>query len=346
MLPFAGWEMPIQYEGIMKEHEWTRTHASIFDICHMGEFLLEGPSAQADLNRLVTQKLSTLVDGQCRYGYLLNENGGVIDDLTVYRKGSDCWLLVVNAGNREVNEAWIKNHLSESTTFSDHSDSLAKLDIQGPISRKIIEEVSSENLPELGFFRFVEQEWQGMPTLISRTGYTGEFGYELYFPANEAPRIWDLLLEHHDLKPAGLGARDTLRLEVGYPLHGHELAPERTPVGASRGMFMDIGKDFIGKAAVEQELHTGASGYLAGLALDGKRAAREGDEITHDGKVVGTVTSGSFAPSVGHAVAMAYLPDALTQSGTSLNILIRGKEHPATVIDLPFYKDGTARKKG
>lgn len=346
ILPFAGWEMPIQYEGIMKEHEWTRTRASIFDICHMGEYLLEGPSAEADLNRLVTQKLSTLAEGQCRYGYLLNESGGVIDDLTVYRKGPESWFLVVNAGNRDRNAAWIQDHCSGPTEFSDLSDSLAKLDVQGPAAREILEAVTGDPMPSLGYFRFIEQDWQGMPTLISRTGYTGEFGYELYFPAGDAVRIWALLLQHEDLKPAGLGARDTLRLEVGYPLHGHELSDTRTPVGAGRGMFMDTSKSFIGCEAVQRELEQGAPAYLAGLALEGKRAAREGDEVTHEGRPVGTVTSGSLGPSVGHAVAMAYLPDSLTKPGTSLNVLIRGKEHPATVVDMPFYKKGTARRKG
>lgn len=343
ILPFAGWDMPIQYTGIMKEHEWTRTRASIFDICHMGEFLLEGPTAETDLDRLVTQKLSTLAEGQCRYGYLLNESGGVIDDLTVYRKGPESWFLVVNAGNRDRNSAWIQEFCSTSTRFSDRSDSLAKLDVQGPLSRNVLETVTETPMPGLGYFRFTEQNWQGMPTLISRTGYTGEFGYELYFPIGEAERIWSFLLEHDDLQPAGLGARDTLRLEVGYPLHGHELTEDRTPVGAGRGMFLDLSKSFIGCEAVQQELDRGAAAYLAGLALEGKRAARAGDAVIHQDQRVATVTSGSFGPSVGHAIAMAYLPDSLTQPGTELRIVIRGKEHPAKVTELPFYKSGTAR---
>lgn len=343
MAPFAGWDMPIQYTGILKEHAWTRTYASIFDICHMGEFELEGPGALEDLDQLVTQPLLSMELGQCRYGYLLNDSGGVIDDLTVYRRGPEQFFIVVNAGNRDRDAAWIQAHLGPETRFSDLSDGLAKLDVQGPQARRILQEAGGEVLPDLGYFRFAEVQWKEQACLISRTGYTGEFGYELYFPAEAAAWIWEDLLRHPELKPAGLGARDTLRLEVGYPLHGHELSEKRSPVGAARGMFIGKNKHFIGENAVRSELENGAPLYLAGLELEGKRAAREGDTVFAEGQPIGSVTSGSLAPSLGKAVALAYLPDAFTQAGTKVDIEIRAQAHPAQIVPLPFYRDGTAR---
>lgn len=345
MAPFAGWDMPIQYEGILAEHEWTRTRASLFDTCHMGEFEVAGPNAEADLERLVTQSISTLADGQCRYGFLLREDGGVLDDLTVYRYDARRFFIVVNAGTLEADAAWISSHLSTSTSFMNRSAELAKLDIQGPRAKTEMEKALGVSLPDLKYFRFAEWTLERMPCLISRTGYTGEWGYEMYFPAEHTVAMWNRLTESGAIKPAGLGARDTLRLEVGYPLYGHELSGERTPVAATRGAFIELKKEFIGKETVARDLQEGCLRYMVGLKLETKRAARAGDKVTLEGREVGEVTSGALAPSLGVAVAMAYVESALTRAGTMLEINARGKSLPATIVELPFYKDGTARAK-
>ncbi len=346
MAPFGGWDMPIQYEGILAEHAWTRTKATIFDICHMGEFELRGPTAEADLERLLTQSIAGIAVGQCRYGYLLRDDGGVLDDLTCYRRDKDHFWLVVNAGTCAGDAAWIRRHLSRQTVFTDLSPMTGKLDIQGPESRAEMEKALGVRLPDLKYFRFTDVMLDGTACLLSRTGYTGEWGYELYCPASEVERFWEMFIERSEIKPAGLGARDTLRLEVGYPLYGHELSTERTPIAASHGQFMELNKEFIGKAAVNRDLANGVGQFLVGLQLDSKRAARAQDKVVSGDKVVGEITSGSIAPSLGIAVAMAYVDKALSQPGQRLEIDVHGKMLSATVVDLPFYKSGTARRKG
>ncbi len=345
MAPFGGWDMPIQYEGILAEHTWTRTAASLFDTCHMGEFDLQGPTAQADLERLLTQSVSSLALGQCRYGYLLRDDGGVLDDLTCYRRGPDHFMLCVNAGTCPQDAEWIRAHVSPSTRFTDLSPQTAKLDVQGPESRAAFEEAFGTQLPDLKYFRFTDVALAGVTCTLSRTGYTGEWGYEIFFPVGEAVRFWELLLGQGRIKPAGLGARDTLRLEMGYPLYGHELSMERTPIAASRGQYVDLKKNFIGHEAVRRDLEKGVLRYLAGLQLESRRAARAGDKVVADGREVGIVTSGSVAPSLGVAVAMAYVDRELCAAGQKLGIDAHGALLPATVVDLPFYKNGTARKK-
>ncbi len=346
MAPFGGWDMPIQYEGILAEHAWTRGKATIFDICHMGEFELRGPTAEADLDRLITQSVAGIAIGQCRYGYLLNNDGGVLDDLTCYRCDKDHFWLVVNAGTCAADADWIRSRLSPQTVFTDITPMTGKLDIQGPESRAEMEKALGVRLPDLKYFWSTRVMLDGTACLLSRSGYTGEWGYELYCPAAEVERFWNLFLEKSAIKPGGLGARDTLRLEVGYPLYGHELSTARTPIAASHGQFMELKKDFIGKPAVNRDLENGVPQFLVGLQLDSKRAARAQDKVMSGDKVVGEITSGSIAPSLGVAVAMAYVDKALTQPGQRLEIDVHGKRLPATVVDLPFYKSGTARRKG
>ncbi|HBA84889.1 MAG TPA: glycine cleavage system aminomethyltransferase GcvT [Verrucomicrobia bacterium] len=343
MGPFGGWDMPIQYDGIIQEHEQTRQKTAIFDICHMGEFELRGATALADLERLLTQNIGNLAPGQCRYGYLLREDGGVLDDLTCYRFGPEHFWLVVNAGTCAGDAAWVRSHLSPQTEFNDLSPQIAKLDIQGPTSKIEMEAVIGRPLPELKYFRFTEWELWGEKCLLSRTGYTGEWGYELYFPWNQATAFWERFLANKNIRPAGLGARDTLRLEMGYPLYGHELSTDRTPVATGRGCFIDVKKDFTGKPAVENDLAQGAERLLAGLLLESRRAARAHDQVFNDSELVGEVTSGSLAPSLNVAVAMAFVDKSLAQIGTALEVEVHGKRLPARVVELPFYKKGTAR---
>jgi len=336
---FGGWDMPIQYAGILQEHRQTRTKASVFDICHMGEFELSGPTALQDLEKLLTCNIQSLEVGQVRYGFMLNDEGGVIDDLTCYRLGTDCFLLVVNAGTAEKDAEWIKNHLSAETQFANRSPEMAKLDVQGPQSRQVLDDVLEEKVPELGYFRSqtLENDW-----LLSRTGYTGEWGYEIYLPNAAASNLWKKLVAHPLCEPGGLGARDTLRLEMGYSLYGHELSEERSPVATSRGMFINMEKDFIGKERVVADLEK-PEALLVGLVFGSKRAARAHDKVWCNGEEVGEVTSGSVAPSLGHAVAMAFVKPELAELGTELQVQIRNKQFPATVVQLPFYKNGTAR---
>lgn len=345
MAPFAGWDMPIQYAGIVAEHLHTRREASLFDTCHMGEFEIGGPTAESDLERLLTQRIATIKDHQCRYGFLLNEDGGVLDDLTCYRLAPDRFLLVVNAGTLDSDAAWIKAHLSHTTSFTDRSSDTAKLDVQGPTARASLESAFGLSVPNLKFFYATEWDMDGVPCLMSRTGYTGEWGYELYFDAAQAGAIWERLLAPGVIQPAGLGARDTLRLEVGYPLYGHELGPDRTPVAVTNGLFMDVEKAFIGREAVLRDLEQGVAQKLVGLSLDSKRAARTGDPVCLADEVVGSITSGSMAPSLGAAVALAYVRSDLAEPGQTLEAETRGRRLSARVTELPFYKDGTARKK-
>jgi len=353
MAEFGGWDMPIQYEGILAEHEHTRTKTGLFDICHMGEFELTGPTACADLEKLLTMKLSTLAVGQCRYGFMLNEQGGVIDDLTCYRLDDERYMLVVNAATLDGDSAWIQQHLSVETVFTDRSNELAKLDVQGPTARADLEAVFGKKLPDLGYFK--AESFQTLETmmLISRTGYTGEWGYELYFPASEAVRIWRTLLANPNIKPVGLGARDTLRLEMGYSLYGHELSLDRTPAATSRGTFIRKEGGYIGEEAVQCDL-TDPQEFLVALEFDSKRAARAHDKVFFPFDVaqdrhplkkmeIGEVSSGSVSPSLGKAIALAFVKSGLAAPGTVLDVEIRGKFFPATVVELPFYKEGTAR---
>lgn len=339
---FGGWDMPIQYAGILQEHVHTRTKVSVFDICHMGEFYVSGPNACSDLERLLTCRIPTLNVGQVRYGFMLDACGRTLDDLTCYRMAEDRYMLVVNAGTLQKDADWIVSNLSKSTRFEDASNRLAKLDIQGPKTRLALESALSGPMPDLGYFRFREHQMGGYSFIVSRTGYTGEFGYELYLPVDEVEKLWCQLLEHPLIEPAGLGARDTLRLEMGYPLYGHELSESRTPVATSRGAFIDLEKDFIGRDAVSREIESPPA-LLVGLKFDSKRAAREHDKVYADGRLIGEVSSGSLAPSLEVAVAMAFVDSSFSDLGRMLEVEIRGKLHPAQVVDLPFYKGGSAR---
>jgi aminomethyltransferase len=339
---FGGWDMPIQYAGILQEHLHTRTKSSVFDICHMGEFELSGPSALTDLEHLLTCNIANLAVGQVRYGFMLNAEGGVIDDLTCYRLDFDRYMLVVNAGTAPADAAWVKNHISPETRFVDLSPDMAKLDVQGPESRNVLEDIFGCALPELGYFRAKEFEAMDASCILSRTGYTGEWGYEIYLPNAKAGALWNKILEHEAAAPGGLGARDTLRLEMGYPLYGHELSAGRSPVATSRGAFIDMKKDFIGKACVQTEIEDPKI-KLIGLKFDSKRAAREHDKVYHEGIEIGEVTSGSLAPSLGAAVAMAFVDSTFSEIGQVLDVDIRRKKFSAEVVALPFYQKGTAR---
>ncbi len=281
--------------------------------------------------------------------------GGVIDDLTCYRLDDEHYMLVVNAATLDGDAEWIQQHLSAETIFTDRSDELAKLDVQGPQARADLEAVIGSKLPDLGYFKAECFQCLETEMILSRTGYTGELGYELYFPASEAVRVWRALLANENIKPVGLGARDTLRLEMGYSLYGHELSLDKTPSGVSRGMFIKKEGEFIGRDAVMRDLENPTE-LLVALEFENKRAARAGDNVFHppspegsgvtgtlEKSEIGEVTSGSLSPSLGKAVALAMVQADVAVPGTVLEVEIRGKRFPATVVDLPFYKKGTAR---
>ncbi|GAB1410411.1 glycine cleavage system aminomethyltransferase GcvT [Desulfovibrionales bacterium] len=339
MVPFAGWEMPVQYTGIIEEHKHTRSQASIFDISHMGEFLLHGPGAESALSALMTHNLSTLAVGKCRYGFLLNDQGGVLDDLIIYRLAEDSFMLVVNGACIDSDYAWISTHLPSQVHLENRSAQTAKIDLQGPLSCDILSAVLPGDWTSLGYFGFRHAEFDGASLLISRTGYTGELGYEIYLPWDKAPGLWTALLNDERVRPAGLGARDTLRLEVGLPLYGQDLDAYHTPVEAGYGAMLTSPAQFTGKDALSTVRER-----LIGLRIEGRRSARHHDPVWVGEEQVGAITSGSFAPSLGYCIALAYVrPDMAEQ--TDFTIKTAKTVLDAKRVDLPFYTAGTARKK-
>jgi aminomethyltransferase len=344
MAPFAGWDMPIQYAGILAEHQHTRTAASLFDICHMGEFLLKGAGAAEALGRIATQDLSTLAPGKCRYGFLCNEQGGVLDDCIVYRFEADSFMLVVNGACAVSDYQWIGGHLPSSLKLEDISAATAKIDLQGPLSLDVVERVFPPELAaeirQLKYFSLIRTTWRGRPLIVSRTGYTGELGYELYVAWDQAEELWTTLLTDARAKPAGLGARDTLRLEMGYPQYGHDLDDKHTPTEAGYAGMLTSAADYIGKAGAAQVRET-----LVPLAIAERRSARHQDQVlSASGELVGVVTSGSFAPSLGHSIALAFIK-AEAAEATEFVIKTGRAELKASRTEPPFYKQGTARRK-
>ncbi len=340
MAGFAGWDMPIQYSGILAEHEHTRTKASVFDICHMGEFLIYGDGAAKALALAVTHNLDTLKPGKCRYGFLLNEKGHMLDDLIVYRMEEDSFMLVVNGACAAGDFAALKERMPAGVTLEDVSASTAKIDLQGPESLEILEAFMGESFRHLGYFSFEERDFLGEKMLISRTGYTGELGYELYLPWDKALPLWEKLLQDARVKPAGLGARDTLRLEAGLPLYGHELDDKHNPTEAGMGKMLTTLAPYVGHE------HSGeVREVLLPLRIEGRRAARAGDTLTTTtGENAGVVTSGSFAPSLGYVIAFAWV-NVEHAGKTEFLVSASRASLPAAVVSLPFYEKGTARTK-
>lgn len=339
MAPFGGWDMPIQYKGIIAEHTHTREKAGIFDICHMGEFILKGPGAKEALAKAVCVNLETLKPQRCRYGFLLNEHGGILDDLVVYCIDTDNYMLVVNAACRANDFATIKSRLPAGLPFTDISDETGKLDLQGPTSLAVLERVLPGPWRDLPYFGLMQGEFEGAPLLVGRAGYTGELGFELYVAADKAPALWEKLLADPDVMPVGLGARDTLRLEAGLPLYGQDLDAHHTPAEAGYGGMLTSPADYVGKARA-----TDVREKLIALAISCRRSARHHDVVVLEGNEVGAVTSGSFAPSLGQAIALAYVPKEYADAENYI-IMASKTELPAVQVDRPFYTKGTAKMK-
>lgn len=347
MASFAGWDMPIQYEGILVEHQHTRTAASVFDICHMGQILVRGSGASHLLSLAVSHNLETLKTGKCRYGFLLTPMGKVLDDLIVYRLGDEHFLLVVNASRSDDDFAALKERINgPNISVENVSAHSGKIDLQGPASLDVLEKLLGENFHDLGYFSFRHTTFDNASLTVSRTGYTGELGYELYMPRHLALSLWETLLADERVKPAGLGARDTLRLEAGLALYGHELDEKHTPAESGMGGMLTSTAPYIGHEHAREV----RSRVLIALAMEGRRTVRNGDNVclAPDGPgsetPVGVVTSGSFAPTLGYAIAMAFVDVAHAKKDEFL--LQTGKSFlPAKRVSLPFYKEGTARIK-
>ncbi|MFP4013622.1 MAG: glycine cleavage system aminomethyltransferase GcvT [Chitinispirillaceae bacterium] len=341
MAPFGGYDMPIQYEGIIKEHTATRSKAAIFDTCHMGEFIIEGETAVEDLERLLSCNVDDLKTGSCRYGFLCNEQGGVLDDQILYRLQNQKFMMVVNAANEEGDFEWIRSRVSSSTVLENISRKTAKIDVQGPRAPGIIQKLLSDPVNDLKFYRFMHNSYKNTQILISRTGYTGEIGFEIYCSRESALDFWNDCLRE-GATPAGLGARDTLRLEMGFPLYGHELDSRRNAAESGFKRAISSRKQFIGSQYVLNE--TAQKQVLRGIRIDGRRAARHGDSIlSAKGETVGVITSGSFSPTLECAIAMGYMNIESSEIGTEVSIRLGRGTVSGIVTELPFYKESTAR---
>ncbi len=339
VVDFAGWEMPVQYKGILDEHRAVRETAGVFDISHMGEFFVRGAGAAAWLDTLLTNRVAKLAIGESQYSLMLNENGGVIDDLIVYRIDDAEFLLVVNAGKIEEDAAWLQAHLNDGIEFENKSDDYAALAIQGPEAAAAFERFFARPLPAERNRVLTLPSQTGGRIFAVTTGYTGEAGFEIVFPASEAETIWDAILAL-GVKPAGLGARDTLRLEMCYPLNGSDLSPERTPLEAGLGFFVDLEKPvFIGREALLRQKADGLKLRLAAIRVQDKCPPIRSHYpvITNDVPVAET-TSGALSPSLNCGIAMAYLPIELAKVGQALEIEVRGRRYAATVVKKPFYQ--------
>ena len=345
IVDFAGWELPVQYSGVIEEHIHTRTKAGIFDIGHMGEFIVEGKDAGKAINQLVTCNIETLPVKKCRYGLLTNEKGGVIDDMITYRLEENKYMIVCNASRQMVDFDWIKNHLPKGVSISNISDETSKIDLQGPLSFDVLKNSLGIDATHLKYFEIDFFKYKNHDVTISRTGYTGELGVEIYCSNKAVVEIWEKLLSNADVLPIGLGARDTLRLEVGLALYGHELNESITPFEAKLDRFVSLDTEFTGKANVIAAKNAPKK-VLVAFELESKRAAREGSKILNkEGVEVGVVSSGSFAPSVGKAIALGYVKPEYEKLGNSLLIDIGRAQLGAVIVDLPFYKEGSARRK-
>lgn len=346
MVPFAGWNMPVQYpEGIIAEHMHTRQHVSLFDICHMGEFRLTGPGAAEALDKIFPRLVSSQKAGSCRYNFLLTDRGTVIDDLIIYRIGEEEFYIVVNAGSKDADFARLTELLPKNLTLVDESDATAKLDLQGPESADVLADIGFDKATLPGYYKWIKTEIKGIPVLLSRTGYTGELGFELYFAADKAAELWNFLLVNPKVKPAGLGARDTLRLEMGYPLYGHEMDTETTPIEAGFGGMLKITEDrsFPG---VDVLRNSQPKKQLVGIEIEGRRAAREGAEVSINGQIAGKVSSGTYSPSLEKAIAFAYLNmNIAAELGMNVELVAGRSTIKGAITGIPFYKNGSVRKE-
>jgi len=342
VIDFGGWDMPLEYPAhILREHTATRSAAGLFDTAHMGQLLVEGPGALESLQRLVSRDLAGMEDGQGRYTLLTTERGTVIDDLVIFREAEARYFIVTNAGTFQGDAAHIGANL-KNAALKDLQTDAYKLDLQGPKTFEILARLAKAEFRKLKRFRMTRADVAGIPSVVSRSGYTGEpCGVELFFPKNDALKMWDALMQAGQplgMLPCGLGARDTLRLECCLPLYGHELSADITPLEAGLDWAVSLDKEFLGVAVLRRQKEQGVPRALAALKLSGRQPARAGHPVESHGRQVGTVTSGTYGPSVGAAVALALVEPCAAAVGTALQIAVRGTKLDATVVARPFYK--------
>ena len=349
MVEFGGWDMPVQYPaGTVEEHLRTRTRSTLFDVSHMGEIEARGRDAVAFVNRITSNDVTKLVDGQAQYSALTTPEGTVVDDLLVYRFGPEHLLLVVNASTTDKDWDWITSHQGgESVELANRSSDFCQIALQGPDAEGILQTLTETPLSEIKYYHFREGAVDGVPAIISRTGYTGEDGFEVYAAPDKAERLWERMLDAgrygtpEGTLPAGLAARNTLRLEAGMALYGHEITEETTLLEANLGWITKLAKgDFVGREALARQKEEGVRRRLAGFEVTDRGIARDGQDVYVGDERVGHVTSGSPAPYLKKNIGMAYLPAAHAQAGTEIHVDVRGRRVAARVVPTPFYKRG------
>lgn len=342
MVEFAGWEMPVQYCGVIEEHRAVRRKAGLFDVSHMGEIEIRGSGAEEFCQRLTANDVSRIKVSQAQYNLLLNDNGGVVDDVIVYRLEPSHFLICVNAANSAKDFRWIQEHSTGQVEIENASSRYAQLALQGPLAEKILQPLTSLKLDKIKSFCCDRGEVSSIHCLVARTGYTGEDGFELYCIPDEAEPLWNALLEggtSEGLVPVGLGARDTLRLEKGYPLYGHELDDTTTPLEAGLEWVTKLSKGpFIGREVLLRQKQEGVKRKLVGLELLEPGIARSEYSLSKDGKTIGRVTSGTKSPTLGRSIAMAYISVEEAQEGNTIDVEIRGRKIRSKIVPLPFYR--------
>ena len=337
MAPFAGWNMPIQYEGIIAETMHTRRAVSCFDICHMGEFLVRADLKKSGLDNIICGRIDNLKIGSCRYSSILNEVGGVIDDLIVYRKEENLWMIVVNAATIEKDKSHFLKHLKAGSDLKDISASLGKIDLQGPMSREILTAIAPEAV-KLDYFTFMEADILGETNIVSRTGYTGELGFELYTSIDKIQDLWKRLVSDNRVKPAGLGSRDVLRLEMGYSLYGQDIDENTTPLETGLEKFVTLEKDFIGKTALLKQQKTGPMRFRIFFKTLSRRSPRHNYKIYCDSDAIGLVTSGTFSPCLERGIGIGFA-DSPLKDGAKITVGDDNVKIDAVVCDKPFVKN-------
>jgi aminomethyltransferase len=343
MVPFGGWEMPVQYTSIIEEHRAVRAALGLFDVSHMGEFEVEGPQALNALQRLTTNDVGGLAVGQVQYSLLCYPDGGIVDDLTLYRLAPERFMLTVNAANIERDWAWVTEQSAglRDARWRNVSADTALIAVQGPRAEAVIGRLTDVDVAALGYYRFLPGRVAGVPALISRTGYTGEDGFELYAAADQGARLWSAVMEAGmpaSARPIGLGARDTLRLEMRYALYGNDIDQTTNPIEAGLGWVVKPAKgQFVGKAVIERVKADGPRRRLVGLEMTDRSIARHGYPVVRDGQAIGIVTSGSYGPSVDRSIALAYVESPWTAIDSDLGVEIRGQVRPARVVKTPFH---------
>ncbi len=342
IIDFGGWELPVEYSGILAEHEAVRTKAGLFDVSHMGEILVTGKDSEAYIQNIVTNDISTMENNQIFYSLMCHPDGGVVDDLLIYKYNNEKYFLVVNASNTEKDYEWILKHQKSDVKIENVSQSYAEIALQGPAAQDILQKLTSKDLNDIKFFYFEDSlDINGINAIVSRNGYTGEDGFEIYVSPENGPKLWDMVLDagkSHGLVPAGLGARDTLRFEVCLPLYGQEISENITPLEAGLGFFVKMKKDsFIGKEALLSQKENGIKRKLAGFEMIDRGIARSHYDVFSDGKNIGFVTTGSYSPTLKKNIGLALINAEYAAEGNEIEISIRNKNLKAKIIKKPFY---------